>query len=401
MAKNARLPNGLYRYWYKGKQFYGKTDAEAKKKRDDYKYECEHGIEQQTPVPVFDLVEKWLPVAKANVAKNTYNQYASIMEKLTSVVGNKLILAVTPADIKKVWVGFVGQSQSQIKKAVFLYKSFFQYALENGYCKANPMLSDSAKPHTGTKGSHRPLEQWEIDLIESVPHRCQTAAMFMLHGGFRREEILPMSKDDIHEWRICVNKAVRFVNNRPLVDKTKNESSVRKVPLFDLLKPFYDRLKDGEYILPDEQGKICSETAFRRAWQSYLSDLSAVHNGCPKRWWHLTKEWKEAHPDEYKTYLSLKEDPARKEEAEAYRLRGWHDVSFRPHDLRHTFVSRDCRDRGVDIHICMQWCGHASERMILEIYDHPSDEREQNAISMINGTVTKQLNQEEPAKQAQ
>ena len=79
MAKNARLPNGLYRYWYKGKQFYGKTDAEARKKRDDYKYECEHGIEQQLPITVVDYVEQWLPVAKASVKKRTYNEYVTCM----------------------------------------------------------------------------------------------------------------------------------------------------------------------------------------------------------------------------------------------------------------------------------------------------------------------------------
>ncbi len=389
MPKNKKRSDGYYRYWYKGKQFLGKTDAEAKAKRDAYKYECEHGIEQQLPVRVFDLAEKWLPVSKASVARNTYNQYAGLMEKLTSVIGEKLVTAVTPADIKLVWTGFVGQSQSQIKKARFLYKSFFQYAIENGYARQNPLLSDSARPHTGTKGTHRPLEQWEIDLVESTPHRCQTAAMFMLHGGFRREEILPMTKDDIHEGRISVTKAVKFVSNRPVISETKNESSNRQVPLFDILKPFAEALHEGEYLLPDRNGKICSETAFRRAWESYLSDLSEAHNGCPKRWWHLTAEWKQSHPKEYITYLSMKNDPKKAEEAEAYRLRGWHEVSFRPHDLRHTFVT-DCRDKGVDIHVCMKWCGHASERMILEIYDHVSDSRERSATALMDGTVEKQ-----------
>ena len=392
MAKNKQRADGLYRAWYKGKQFYGKTDAEAKAKRDAYKYECEHGIEQQKPISVFDLADEWLPVAKANVAKRTYNQYASLMERMADIIGEKLVKAVSPADIKLVWTSFVGQSQSQIKKAKSLYHSFFQYALENGYCKFNPMLSESSKPHIGTKGSHRSLEQWEIDLIENTPHRCRNAAMFMLHGGFRREEILCMTKDDIHQGKITVNKAVKFDGNRPVVGKTKNDTSERQVPLFDVLLPVYDGLSDGEYLLSDEHGKLCSEIAFRRAWQSYMTDLSTVHNGCHKRWWHLTREWKQDHPKEYAAYLDIKKDPKRQKEAEQYRLRGWHEVSFRPHDLRHTFVSRDCRDRGIDIHICMKWVGHSSEKMILEIYDHLSDEREQNAIDIMNGAVKKQLN---------
>ena len=119
-----------------------------------------------------------------------------------------------------------------------------------------------------------------------------------------------------------------------------------------------------------------------RAWESYLAKLSAFANGVPqKRWYHLTKEWIEEHHLEHSRYLELK--TVDEEKAEKYRLTGWKEISFRPHDLRHTFITV-CRDKGIDIHIVMNWVGHASERMILEIYDHPTDEREKNAISIMD-----------------
>ena len=378
MARLKQRSDGYYRAWYKGKQFLGKTQAEAEAKRNAYQYECEHGIEQQKPITVFELAEQWLPVAKAGVAKNTYNQYATTMEKMTGVIGDKLVSAVSPADIKKVWVSYVGLSQSYIKKASFLYKSFFQYAIENGYCRMNPVISQSAKPHKGSSGSHRALTKEEINLIETVPHRMQPAAMFMLKAGLRRGEVIALTKKDIHDDRIYVSKAVRFINNRPQIDDTKNESSDRTVPLFAPLIRFVSSIE--KYVVPDKNGKLCSETAFVRAWESYMTDLSTYVNGIQKRWYHLTKEWKESHPEEYARYLKLKEID--KDKAEEYRLDGWKDISFRPHDLRHTFVTV-CRDKGIDIHICMDWCGHASERMILEIYDHPSEQRELSAIELM------------------
>lgn len=378
MAKLHKRSDGYYCAWYKGKQFLGKSDKEAKAKRDNYKYECEHGIEKPDPISVFDLAEKWLPVAKANVAKGTYNQYASIMEKLTDTIGDTYVHSVTPADIKKTWVSFVGLSKSYIDKAKFLYKSFFQYAIDNRYCLTNPMLTESAKPHRGTKGTHRCLTETEINLIETVPHRVQAGAMFMLKAGLRRGEVLALDKKDIHDNRIFVMRAVKFENNRPVVGDTKNESSERSVPLFPALLPFVDGIE--KLVLPDDHGKICSETAFVRAWQSYLTDLSTHLNGTHKRWYHLTKEWKQNHPDEYAHYLQLKkEDPAK---AEEYRLTGWQDVSFRPHDLRHTFVTVG-RDKGIDIKIMIDWCGHSSEKMVLEIYDHPSSSREQAMIDLM------------------
>ena len=385
MAKLKKRKDGYYCAWYKGKQFLGKTASEAETKRDNYKYECEHGIEKPDPITVFDLAEQWLPVAKAGVGKGTYNQYATIMEKMAEVVGDKYVSSVSPADVKKIWKSYVGLSQSYIDKAKFLYRSFFQYAIDNKYCLTNPMLAESSKPHKGSKGTHRCLTETEIRLIETVPHRVQVGAMFMLKAGLRRGEVLALKKSDIHDDRIYVLKAISFVNNRPVEKDTKNESSERSVPLFAPLKPFIDNIQ--KLVLPDEHGKTCSETAFNRAWQSYMTDLSTHLNGCHKRWWHLTKEWKQEHPDEYQHYLALKKK--NKEEAEEYRLQGWTDVHFRPHDCRHTFVTVG-RDKGVDLKVMIAWCGHASEKMVLEIYDHPSASREQTAVSLMDETIEKQ-----------
>ncbi len=370
--------NGLYRYWYKGKQFWGQTDSEAKTKRDNYKYECEHGIEKQEPITVIDLADRWMET-KAGIDPRTYNQYATVMEKLTDTIGDKYVFAVSPADIKAVWKKFDGLSQSYISKGRFLFKGFFQYAMENKYCSSNPMLSESAKPHSGTKGTHRCLSKTEQMLVETVPHRCQVAAMIMMKAGLRRSEVLALRKQNIHDDRIYVNNAVKFIKNRPVIGETKNYTSKRSVPIFASLLPHTNNVTD--YALPDEHGAVCSETAFVRAWESYMSDLSAALNGCHKRWYHLTKEWKQNHPQEYTHYLELKLKD--KQKAETYRLQGWVDVCFRPHDLRHTFVT-ECRDRGIDIHVCMDWCGHGSEKMILEIYDHPSESRETAAVKLMD-----------------
>ena len=336
MAKLKQRPDGYYCAWYHGKQFLGRTEPEAKEKRDNYKYELTHGIEQVKPKTVYEYASEWLPVAKAGTSKSTYNQYATVMEKLTACIGDKYIHSVTPGDIKKIWVSFVGKSQSYINKASFLYKSFFQAAMENGYCRSNPVVSQSAKPHKGSKGTHRCLTKEEIFLIETVPHRVQAGAMFMLKAGLRRGELLALSKADIYNERIHITKAIRFVNNRPVIDKTKNESSVREVPLFDSLKPFIDDVVN--LILPDADGEICSETAFQRAWESYLLHLSKVAG---------------------------------------------HQILFRPHDLRHTFVTVG-RNIGIDPKTMMTWCGHSSERMIMQIYDHVTEDRMEKMIAMVN-----------------
>lgn len=335
MAKLKKRKDGLYRAWYKGKQFLGKTIPEAEGKRDAYKYECEHGIEQLKPITLFDFVDQWLPVAKANVTRHTYNHYAHIFEILTDICGDKQVSAVRPSDIKKAWVQMSDVSQSYINKARYLYTDLFNSAVEEGYCRTNPVKTKTAKPHKGTKGTHRCLTDEEINLIETTPHRMQLTAMMMLKAGLRRGEVLALTKDDIHDDRIYISKAVHFGNNQGEVGDTKTESSVRSVPLFAPLKPFVDDI--GNYAYTTKDGRLATKKSFEQCWVSYMHCLSE----------------KAGHP-----------------------------ISFRCHDCRHTFITK-ARDKGIDIHIVMNWVGHANERMILQIYDHPSETREQNAVLMM------------------
>ena len=337
MAKLKQRTDGYFRAWYKGKQFLGKTAQEAEAKRNAYKYEIEHGIEQIKSISLFDFVEQWLPVAKANVTKHTYNHYALIMEMLTDECGEKQISSITPQDIKKVWNKFQGKSQSYINKARYLYNGMFSSAIEEGYCRTNPCTAKSAKPIKGTKGTHRCLTDEEIHLIETTPHRMQFAAMIMLKAGLRRGEMLAIDKSHIHDDKIWITEAVQFGNNQPKVGKTKTESSVRTVPLFSALKPFVDTM-DDKYIISNRTGGICTKKSFEQCWKSYMRCLSE---------------------------------------------KAGHEISFRPYDLRHTFITK-ARDKGIDIHIVMGWVGHSSEHMILQIYDHPSADRETIAIAVMD-----------------
>ena len=336
MAKLKKRKDGYFRAWYKGKQFLGKSIQEAEAKRNAYQYEIEHGIEQLKKISLFDFVEQWLPVAKANVTKHTYNHYVVIMEILTDECGGKTISSITPHDIKKVWNKFAGKSQSYINKARYLYNSMFNSAIEEGYCRINPCMSKSSKPCKGTTGTHRCLTDEEINLIETTPDKMQLAAMMMLKAGLRRGEVLALDKDHIHDDRIWITNAVQFTGNHATVGKTKTESSRRNVPLFAPLKPFIDQM--DKYTISTRNGEICTKKSFESSWNSYMKHLSQ---------------------------------------------KAGHEIRFRPHDLRHTFITK-ARDKGIDIHIVMNWVGHSSEKMILQIYDHPSADRETAAIGLMD-----------------
>ena len=397
--KPKQRADGRYCAVYKGKQFMATDPDEALRLRDDYKYRCEHGYDDLRPVTVKDYAGEWLPLYKSGkVQLNTYNQYAILFEKLISVIGRQQMSSVTPDDAARVWKQFDGQSRSQIKKAAYLYRRLFDSARESGYCRRNPFRSESVTIPRGSSGSHRAITDEERRLIETTPHRLQLGAMLMLYAGLRRGELLALQYNHVSNDTITVHQAVTFARADPELKGTKNESSMRLVPLLDPLRPFFfdekgERLPRFGYVCPAADGSLCSESAWKRAWESYITALETALNGEEKRWYHRTRAWKQSHPDEWQKYESLRR--TKPKQAEEYRLMGWRSVTIRPHDLRHSFCEWSITN-GVGPKTLMNWMGHTDERMIMKIYDHVTAKREEAAVALLNKAYANDMQPSSP-----
>ena len=332
--KLKKRPDGRYVCVYHGRFFYGYTPDEALDARDDYKRQEATGEYRKENPTVEEYAEKWLPLHKSGVSKKCYADYQKQLEALTDVIGEKRLKDVTVDDAAAVWKHYAGYSASTVKRSKMLFTALFDSAIENDICRKNPFRSRFAQPPKAPAGSHRALTDEEITLIQTVPHRVQLAAMIMLYAGLRRGEVLALTKADITEDEIIVNKAIRFDGNKPVIVAPKTASGVRRVPILSILRPYLENA--SERILSARNG-IVSQTAWKRAWDSYLHTLSTAAG---------------------------------------------HPVSIRPHDLRHTYCTL-LVNAGVSIKQAMQWLGHADEKMILHIYDHLSEERAKNSVDQV------------------
>lgn len=383
--------DGRYCAVYKGKQFMALSEKEALAMRQAYKDAQERGEDPIDTTTVFEYAYGWLPVHKASVAKNTYKAYKNYLNKLVSVVGEMIMSEVTPSDIKSVYNLFLGQSESTIKKAKMLYVDLWDCAIEDKVCKSNPCRSKGAQPHTGSSGSHRALTEEEDELILNCPADLRKAVLLMRYGGLRRGEVMcfDLDKDiDFEKKIITVSKAIHFEGNQGVEDDPKTDAGKREIPLLDILG---NELKDQHgMICPMKKISTMTSSSWRSMWDHYIMQLEAYINGCPqKRWFHLTKEWKETHPDEWEKYLKLKKKDPNK--AEEYRLKDWKEVTIRPHDLRHSYCTM-LRNNGVDIKLAILWMGHADEKMILRIYDHPPQKRVEATVKNLNKSVNHMQN---------
>lgn len=340
--------DGRYACRYKDRWFMGKTEEEALRSREQYKQaEKEGRLAVLQPITVEEYAAKWLPIHRGHVIDKTYNNYANWLDKLTPIMGAKLLQEVTIDDAASVWIKHPWKTSSTVHGAKMLYVAMFDTAVENGYCRINPFRSKQAAPPKLTNGTHRAITDDEIQLIESTQHRMQPAAMIMLYAGLRRGEVAALSSSDIDlkAGVIHVTKAIRYEgNNKPVIVSTKTQAGLRDVPIFPPLRPFLEN-RIGLF-LPNRKGTYMCLSSISEAWKAYQNSLS---------------------------------------------LAAGHEVKIRFHDLRHTFCTM-LRDSGVDIKQAMIWMGHSDEKMILKIYDHVTERRTQTSVDLVEKMLNRRRN---------
>ena len=348
-----RRADGRYCCRYHGIQFMGASSDEALDARDEYKRaEAAHELSLRSGLSVGAYALKWLPLHKSSVSSKCYADYATQIEALLAVIGKLPIAEVTADDAAEVWKHYSGYSSSTIHRARMLFISLVDTAIENDLCRKNPFRQKSAQPPAAPSGTHRVLTDEEIFYICATPHRFQLAVLIMLYCGLRRGEVLALTADDIdlESKTLTVSKAVRFDGNKAVLTDPKTAAGFRTVPILTPLLPYLKNVSG--LVAPSAHGELMTDTAFKRAWDSYLLALS--------------------------------------------RAAG-HTIHFRPHDLRHTYCTRFLRDAGIDMHQAMIWLGHSDEKMILRVYDHITEKRtaqsvkiaEKSAIRMQNGMQLK------------
>ena len=324
-----RRSDGRYLCRYQGLCFYGKTEDEAIKARDEYK----KGQRYAHPELFSEYAANWLNVYKGHTARGTYNDCVRAINKFIDEIGDKPMHRYTQTDIVRFFNLFVGRSASTIAKYRDTINAVFRAAYADGVIAREPTIN--AKAPKGRKGTHRAITPEERLLIHQLQHRFRPAVMTMLYAGLRRGEVcaLDVQRDiDFSRKTLTVRQAIRYDSNRGAVCSPKTEAGTRTVPLLDILA---DELRgiDG-LVCKSATGKQMTACAFLSALASYNHALN--------------------------------------------KLRKTPGIDIRAHDLRHSFCTM-LYDAGVDIKSAMLWMGHTDQQTTMRIYTHLSDTRREEA----------------------
>ena len=328
------------------KVFYGKTQAEAAAKKKAFERDLEAGLKAGDKTEFAAYADHWLRTYKAGVAPGTRVTYQRDVDLMKEAFKGKKLREITASDVQA-WINTrSGLSASAIKKSAMTARAIFEAARRDRLILFNPC--DHLSPPSGPAGTHRALTPEERAFLthHCQDHRFYFAAMLMLYAGLRRGEAMALRYDrdvDLAAGVIHVREAAHIAENGTdfFVDGPKSAASVRDIPILPPLDAILARAPREGLVLVSASGQPMTESAFSRCLESYHVQLDQQLNGVSRRW--ATKE----------------------------QLAAWRHLSFRCHDLRHTFCTL-LYEAGVDVKSAQRWMGHADIMVTMRIYTHLS-----------------------------
>jgi integrase len=328
--QNKNCKTWYTRYRLNGKQFY--ISASTQKK-------CYNLLKEKLNIPekikknentLKMWYEKWIKLFKVGKVKEiTINSYKYLLKNFSENFLNTKIKRITSLEIQNELTKIVGDRQKQ--KSYEFLNDVLNKAQKFGIIEKNP-ISIIEKPKYKSKSGYALTKTEQEIFIKECKNQKEFGKLFLvtLFQGLRKGEALAITYNDIDlkKKTLTINKSW---NRNNKFDTTKNENSVRIMPIF---QNTYEILK--EYSTKSD--KRIFEYSIRQCDQHFKKIIKICKFG----------------------------------------------EHIRMHDLRHTFIT-NCKDINIPEHIVQHFVGHAiGSKVTSKIYTHINEENLQENIDKIN-----------------
>lgn len=370
MAKYTKRKDGLYSAYItigkntngkpKRKYVYAKTSNELDKKLTELKMMYHKGIALENETMTFQqLGELWFEINKTSKEYNTQDNIKRILKNhIYPSLGHLPIKYIKAYHVQELVNSKLKDGLTDTTRKMLNYiKSILDMAVNNDFILKN-VASSITVPHFKSK-EKKVLFSFEKRIIEHVAHEHKYGDMILtfMYTGMRREELIPITKNDIdfENNLIYINKAIYFNPNQAVIKSTKNREP-RNIPLLNKIRPILESRcnEHDKYLFPMSNGEMMSQTSFREAVNSFIK-------ACNK----------------YIDMLNSKIDLD--EEKYAY-------IHFTPHALRHNFCSF-LYFANIGIKEAQEIMGHRSSKMTLDIYTHLNENQKKESADKLNNFI--------------
>ncbi|MDD3224727.1 MAG: tyrosine-type recombinase/integrase [Clostridium sp.] len=352
------------------KEFYGLNKSDAENKKDEYLNNIKNGLNINFDKACLgDLMHTWLfEVKKIAVKPSTFTRYEGIFRIYIKSSG---LYQMKLDDLKSIQIQRYynnlannGKSASVIKNLNKLLKSFFNYAVDEGYLLRNPCIGKKVVIPGAKEETKREIKIFTNEEIHSLNkalenHRLNALILLALGTGLRQGELLGLKWSDIDFDKKVLKvqrsiKEVYFISEngtrelKTIEQSPKTKNSIRTVPIPSSLIPILNKQTTQQKL-----DKLKVGSSYTKSDYVFTTQLGTTINAQ-----NLTKS--------YKRILEKAKIPYKK---------------F--HSLRHTYATK-LFEKNVPIKTVQMLLGHSDISTTSNIYTHVMPEKKIDAVEKLN-----------------
>jgi len=295
----SRLPSGSWRgqlmdgYTAYGKRnivsFTAPTKGEVQRKIREYIFAREEGgIVPQTRGEEFSLwADLWYEDHRSQVQPSTYSNYQYTLKLVKEGFSDKVISDIKPVDINKFLkaVAETGCSNSKVSKCRAMLIQIFDFAEANEVVNRNPAkLAKVIRDNDSYSSKKDAFNEEEVQrlFVELPDNKLGHSIRILLGTGIRVQELLALKKSDIAEdgSALMIQRAVKMVDGKAEIGKTKSKASMRTVPVPTSYQSsaLYLREHAGEALVwcSGQKNLVYSIGTFRKWYYRALEEVGFV-----------------------------------------------------------------------------------------------------------------------------
>jgi len=196
------------------KRFYGKTEAECRKKYKEFIKDGEKQPAKSKEHTLATWLDEWLATyKKGNVEDSTHADYVYLAGHVKGhKIGGMKLSQVKPIHVTEYFASKIELSQSFRKRSKFLLNAAFECGIDNDFCDRNPVRrAEIAKKTQGEKEPFTENDAKTIAGFAKTDELFGVAMYIMLNTGVRAGEMRAMqvSQIDFDNGFIVIDRAVK------------------------------------------------------------------------------------------------------------------------------------------------------------------------------------------------
>ena len=179
-----------------------------------------------------DYANRWME--QRDLTPKTRALYRDLLNgRILPALGDEIMRAVTPADVRAWWVGLGKDTPTRNTHAYQLLKAIFNTAREDRVVTENPcQIKTAGKPPKAREvQALTPAEL--IKVAESAPEAYRAAVPVAAWCGLRFGELIELRRKDVHDvdgrMTLKIRRAATRVDNKLVIGPPKTDAGVRDV----------------------------------------------------------------------------------------------------------------------------------------------------------------------------